>query len=82
MKQELMDTKILTLLSGGVASFKNGGKFALISPKQEAQLFNTLHREYGVQWMTIKRIAQGKLSIVCERFHRGNVIIDANIETY
>lgn len=81
MKQETMNKKIAILLSGGTIKLKDGG-IVLISPKQEQHLFNTLHRDYGVQWMTIKKIAQGRLSIVCERLHKGNVIINATIETY
>lgn len=53
MNQQSMNNRISDLIDGIPTKFRKGGEHQLISPKQESQLFNTLHREYNVSRMKI-----------------------------
>lgn len=81
MKPEIMRDKIGDMLVGIPTKFRNGGKYALISPKQESQLFNTLHRDYGAMKMNLSRVQGNEIRILVQDWDY-NVIIDSTIFTY
>ena len=81
MKTETMNRKILDLIEKRTVKFRDGGVIALISPKQQSQLFNLLHREFNAHRMNLKRIDTKTVHILVSDWP-GNVIIDSEISTY
>ena len=81
MKTETMRQKILDMIDGKPVKLRKGGQYDIISPKQSAQLFNLLHREFNAARMGVKRIDDRTARIHSSEWE-GKVIFDCIVAIY
>jgi hypothetical protein len=81
MNVKTMNARISDLIDGIPTKFKKGGEHQLISTKQESQLFNTLHREYDIQSMSIINNGGNERRILAYTWDK-KVLIDSTFFVY
>lgn len=81
MNQQRMNNLIYDLIDGIPTKFRKGGKHQLISPKQESQLFNTLHREYDIHSISIINNGGNERRIIAYTCDK-KVLIDSTFFVY
>ena len=84
MRESLMVSKVHALMRGETVKFSRGSnRYSLMSERQQSQLFNLLHREFGAQRMRIaQKDAERRLLTIQVEDLECNRIIDAMIQTY